>query len=101
MIDRASAPSGVLSVSIYRYGRLVEATTLDNMVVAGHGSITAALLGAGTSGKVLSKIGFGSSTAAAAVGNTALSVDAIHKPVDAVTYPAANQVAFAFSLGLS
>lgn len=98
MIDRARAPSGVLRVTLFRGGDLIECSVRDNLVVAGHGTIMALLLGSGAAGKVVTKIGFGSSTAAAAVGNTGLSGDAIFKAFDAVTYPSANQVAFQFSL---
>lgn len=100
MIDMAQAPTGVLRVSIWRGGDLIERTARENLVVASHGPIMATLLGAGTAAKVITKIGFGSGAAAAAAGNTGLSLDAIYKTFDSVTYPASNQVAFTFSLAL-
>lgn len=100
MPDLAPRPVGILRVDIYRGGRLIESDTGDNLVVAGHGPIQAALLAGTGAGKNLAQIGFGSNTAAPALGNTDLSSDAYFKPVDGISFPAANQVAIAFSLGL-
>ncbi len=100
MIDRARPPRGVLCVDIRRHGRLIASTRRHNLVVAGHGAIHAALLGGAVTGKSIAQVGFGSSTSPAASGNTALSPDAYFKAVDSITYPASNQVAFSFSLGL-
>jgi hypothetical protein len=100
MIDRAAAPSGILRVDIWRHGRLIERSDRPNLIVGGHGPIQAALLGGAVAGKSIAQVGFGSSQAAADVGNSALSPDAYFKALDSISYPAPNQVAFAFSLGL-
>lgn len=100
MPDQAPWPSGVLRVDVFCHGRLVESDTGGNLVVAGHGPIQAALLSGNGAGKNLAQIGFGSNTAVPVPGNTDLSADAYFKPLDGISFPAANQIAVAFSLGL-
>jgi hypothetical protein len=99
MIDRLAAPRGLLEVRVWRDGRLIEHTRDANMIVVGSKFMHAQLLGGAVAGNSVTQVGFGSTTIAAAGGNTALSVDAYIKPVDGIDYPASNQVAFGISLG--
>lgn len=99
MQDRLQPPRGFLSVTIYRHGRVIEFARRPNLVVGAAATIQASLLGGAVSGKSVAQVGFGSSLSAAAAGNTSLSSDAYFRPIDAVTYPAPGQVAFAISLG--
>jgi hypothetical protein len=92
--------SGRLHTRIYRLGSLVDEWTDDNLVVSGAATVTAHLVGGSVSGNSVTRVGFGSSTLPAAPGNTGLSLDALTKSVDGVSYPNPGQVAFAVSLGL-
>lgn len=98
-MDRLFRPVGWLDVYIRRDGIVVEQQRLPNLIVAGSQLIHAQLLGGIIAGNSITQVGFGSSGMAPAPGNTGLSVDAYAKDVDAISYPAANQVAFAISLG--
>lgn len=99
MIECAPAPLGLLDVRIWRHGRLIEHTIDMNMIVVTSKFIHAQLLGGAVTGNSIQQVGFGSTSTPAAMGNTGLSVDAYIKAVDSISYPAANQVAFAISLG--
>lgn len=70
----------------------------ENLVVDLARTALAHLIGGDVSQRSVGQIAFGSNGAAPAIGNT-LITNAFTKPVDAVTFPAAGQVAFAFSLG--
>jgi hypothetical protein len=100
MIERPPLPRGFVDICVWRAGVLIERTLGPNLIVGGSRFIHAQLLGAGGSGNTITQVGFGSSVLPAADGNASLSVDAYIKPVDAVSYPAANKVAFGISLGL-
>lgn len=79
-------------------GRVVDVIDEKNMVVIGSRQTLARLLGGDVADRSVTRIGFGTSTAAAAVGNTALTAQ-YAKLLDSVSYPAADQVRFNFSLG--
>lgn len=96
--DFARAPSGLFVLNVYRRGELIERFEEKNLIVVGSQQIHAKLLGGAVTNQSVTQIGFGTSSAAPAFGNTALT-DAFVKPVDTVSYPASNQVQFAFSLG--
>lgn len=98
MMDRLASPCGWLALKTWRAGRLIEAVRLQNLIVSGSTLIHAQLLGGAVAGNSISQVGFGSNIAAPAAGNNSLSVDAYIKPVDAISYPAPNQVAFTISL---
>lgn len=99
MQDCGRPPRGTLEVTIYRYGRVIECARRPNLVVASAATVQSLLLGGTVSGKSIAQVGFGSSLSPAAAGNTGLSSDAYFRPIDAVSYPAPGQVAFAISLG--
>lgn len=98
-----SRPTGHLIVNVLRRGvlddvwELAEEFAGPNLVVNTGRQIQARLLGGDTT-RVITTIGFGSNAAAPVAGNTALT-NALLKPHGGATYPADNQVRFAFSLG--
>jgi hypothetical protein len=100
MIERPLLPRGFVDVCVWRAGVLVERITGPNLIVGGSRFVHAQLLGSGGADNTITQVGFGSSGLPAADGNASLSVDAYIKPVDAVSYPAVNEVAFDISLGL-
>lgn len=79
-------------------GRVVDVIDEQNMVVVGSRQTLARLLGGDLADRSVTRIGYGTSTAAASVGNTALTGQ-YAKLMDSVSYPASDQVRFNFSLG--
>jgi hypothetical protein len=78
-------------------GDLVEVMDEPNLVVIGSRQSLARLLGGDVADRSVTRIGYGTSTAVAAVGNTALT-NQFAKLLDSVSYPATDQVRFNFSL---
>lgn len=91
------APRGHFLLKVFRRGTLVDVIDERNIIVDLAKQTHARLLGGDVSNRSVSKIAFGTSGSAAAGGNTAITGD-YSKSVDAVSYPATNQVAFGFSL---
>lgn len=94
-------PTGRLRVEVYRRHRsglwlLDEVDDDTNLVVDLHRDIHARSL-AGNAADVVGKFGVGTNGAAPAGGNTGLT-GLFSKAIDSVSYPAANQVSFGFSL---
>lgn len=98
--DTPAAPKGHFLLKVYRRGLIVPELCVDepNLIVNGSKTAHAHLLGGDVTGRSVTTIGFGTSGTAPATGNTALT-GAFTKAVDAVTYPDASSVTFAFSLG--
>jgi hypothetical protein len=92
-------PEGLFVLNIYRRGELIERFEEKNLIVDSSKLIHAKLLGGDVANRSVSKFGVGTNGAAPAGGNNALTA-AYVKAVDDVTYPATNQVAFDFSLGV-
>lgn len=92
------APSGLFVLRVYRRGELVEVFEENNLIVVGSQQVHAKLLGGSVANQSVTQIGYGTNATAPVFGNTALT-GAYTKNVDTVTYPASNQVQFAFSLG--
>ncbi|WP_454764435.1 hypothetical protein [Cupriavidus campinensis] len=92
------APTGFFVLRVYRRGELIEVFEERNLIVVGSQQIHAKLLGGDVTNQSVTRIGFGTNGAAPAFLNSSLT-DAYIKAVDAVSYPAANQVQFALSLG--
>ena len=78
-------------------GDIVDVIDEPNLVVIGARQSLARLLGGDVADRSVTRIGFGTSTATAAVGNTALT-NQFAKLLDSVSYPATDQVRFNFSL---
>lgn len=93
----AGCPTGRLQYEVRRGGALIETVDEKNIIVDLSKQIHAKLLGGNVTNQSVTKIGFGTSGAAAAAGNTALT-GAFIKALDSVTYPATNKVQFNFSL---
>lgn len=95
--DNADAPSGHFKLLVWRNGRLVETWEEKNIIVTGSKAVLAHLIGGDTTSKTISQIGFGTGTGAAAAGNSTLTSPFL-KSFDTVSYPAAGQTQFNFSL---
>ena len=93
-------PEGIFTLNIYRKGVLIEVYEDKNLVVDLSKQQLARLIGGDVTGRSLTKIGFGTSGTAPAVGNTALTGAYVNN-LGAVTYPATNSVQYAFSLSTS
>lgn len=90
-------PRGVLAYQVFKKGVLVEEVEDHNLIVIGSQVTHAHMLGGDFANRNLTQIGFGTNGAAAAFANTSLTgayVNALAAP----TYPASNQVSFAFGL---
>lgn len=101
LIDKFErAPSGRFVLRVFKRGELVETFEENNLIVVGSQQTHAHLLGGDVTNRSVTKMGFGTGTAAAAFGNTSLTGQ-YAKAIDGVSYPVTNSVQFAFSLGLA
>lgn len=98
LIDYFKRPKGHFVLRVYRDGELIEVFEEKNLIVVGSQATHAHLLGGDVASRSVTQIGFGTNAASPVFGNTALT-GAYVKNVDTVSYPASNQVQFAFSLG--
>lgn len=96
--DDVPACVGHFRLEVRRNGELIEVMDEPNIIVTGSKQVLAKLLGGLVSGQSVTQIGFGTSLAAAAAGNSALTGQ-YAKALDSVNYPAADKVQFNFSLG--
>lgn len=94
------APSGLFVLDIYRRGELIERFEEENLIVDNSKLIHARLLGGDVTNRSITQFGVGTNGTAPVGGNTGLTGSYV-KPVDGISYPATNQVQFAFSLGTS
>jgi hypothetical protein len=98
-------PTGTLRLNVFKHdrpdgpGRLIDSIVERNLIVDGAKNILSALLGAGTSAKIVTKIGFGTDGTAPTGSNTGLT-GAYVKSLGTPTYPA-GAVTFPFTLGTS
>jgi hypothetical protein len=99
--DSLREPVGRLKYDVFRRGELIEQFDERNLIVIGSQPTHAALLGGNVANNSVTQIGFGTNATAAAFGNTSLSGPPYLKNVDGASYPASNEVQFAFSLGLA
>lgn len=91
---------GIFHAKVYRNGKLIEEITEENLIVTQGKSSLAHLLGSDVTGLSVTKIGVGTGTTPPAVGDTTIT-NVLTKNLDSHNYPAANQVAFVWSLGTS
>lgn len=97
--DHHHGRPGVLAYTVRRRGQLLVAEDGLNLIVtSGRTADAQRAGGVGGGVGVITQVGFGETATAAAPENTALSGGAFWKAIDGVTYPAAGQVRFAFSL---
>lgn len=95
--DYSQAPMGIFVLNVRRRGQLIERVEEENLIVDGSKPTLAHLLGGDVANRSVSKFAVGTNGTAPVPGNNALTGSFV-KAVDAVTYPAVNQVRFAFSL---
>lgn len=91
-------PTGEFRLHVWRRGVLIETVREPNLVVDNYKFLQARLLGGDVTNRSVTRFGVGTSGATPAGGNTALTAQ-FAKALDSVSYPAANQVSFNFSLG--
>lgn len=91
-------PSGLLVYDVYQRGELIEHVEDHNLIVVGSQGVHAALLGGNVANNSVTQFGVGTNSAAPVFGNTTLTGQYLNG-ITQVTYPAANQVQFAFALG--
>lgn len=89
---------GFVEIRAWRRGRLLWTRERDNLVVNAGLVCAANLLGGNVAGQSISAIGFGSGAATPAVTDTALGSPSYYRALGTVSYPAAGQVQFAWSL---
>lgn len=95
--DYSKAPSGLFVLDIFRNGKLIEHFEEKNLIVDNSKQMHAKMLGGSVANQSVTQFGVGTNGTAPVGGNTALT-GAFLKAIDGVTYPATNQVQFAFSL---
>ena len=91
--------TGDVSIKVFKNDALIDTLDAKNIVVNQGFEFICQLLG-GDSTDSITNIGFGTSNAATAPTNTALTAQ-YDKALDGISYPSYNSVQFAFSLGLS
>ena len=98
MIDRIPhRPTGRLHLEVWRHGRRIEVFDAPNLVVNGYRLVQSRLLGGDVTNRSITQFGVGTNGAAPVPGNTSLT-GAYLNALTGVTYPASNQVRFAFEL---
>jgi len=90
-------PRGMFALDVYRRGVLIESVRRPNLIVNGSKAVMANLIGGTVTNNSITTIGYGTNGTAPVGGNTGLT-SPFTKPVDSVTFPAAGQVQFNFSL---
>ncbi|HKT53688.1 MAG TPA: hypothetical protein VJP88_04510 [Caulobacteraceae bacterium] len=97
--DVLEPPRGHFILEVRRKGIIVPELCMDrpNLIVNGSKQVHAKLLGGSVTNQSVTTIGYGTNGTAPTTGDTALTA-AFTKAVDSTTYPASNQVQFAFSL---
>lgn len=95
---KAFPVTGRFRLGVFRDGDLVELVDEPNLVVVGARQVLAALLTGSALQPGVSQIGYGSSIAAPAFGNTALT-NAFLRPIDGAASPVPGVAVFRFSLG--
>ncbi|MFM0165651.1 hypothetical protein PQR39_35115 [Paraburkholderia sediminicola] len=98
-LDRyEKGPTGLFVLDVFRDGKLIEHYEDKNLVVIGSQPTHAALLGGNVTNQSVTKFGVGTNATAPVFGNTSLTGQYANA-ITQVTYPASNQVQFAFALG--
>ncbi|WP_429884767.1 hypothetical protein [Geoalkalibacter halelectricus] len=100
LCDTPSAPRGALHVQVFRRGVLIDEWEDANLIVNVAKTTLAQLIGGAGAGKTVTKIGFGTAGGGPSPDDTALS-SAYQKNLGAVSYPAAGQVRFSWTLATS
>jgi len=97
--DEGLRLSGFIQVKAWKRGRLLWTLERENLIVTAGKTPVAKLIGGTVSNESVTAIGFGSGTTAPAITDTDLgATPAYYKALGTVTFPAAQQVQFAWSL---
>jgi hypothetical protein len=96
-IREAAAMRGVFRMRIYRRGTLIEKYEDHNLIVDGARTAMARLVAGNGTGKSISRIAFGTNGDMPVPDNTSI-ISPFTKIFDHISYPASNQVEFAWSL---
>jgi hypothetical protein len=89
---------GCLKVQVFRRGMLIDEWEDSNVIVEAAKSALAMLISGAGTGKVVSKIGFGTSATPPDMADAALT-DAYIRPLNTASYPEPGQVRFYWLLG--
>jgi hypothetical protein len=95
--DSGYKPRGDFTLRVLRHGKVEEIIEEKNLVVDLANTTLAHLIGGDVTNRSVTQIAFGTNGTAPAGGNTSMT-DPFTKDVDVVSYPAAGQVQFDFSL---
>lgn len=99
LFDRfKKGPTGIFVLDIYRAGKLIEHFEEKNLIVIGSQQIHAKLLGGAVAGQSVTQFAVGTNATPPVFGNTTLTGQYANALVS-TTYPALNQVQFAFAMG--
>lgn len=96
--DTLNPPTGRLVYDVFKGGKLIEHVEENNLIVIESQPIHANLLGGNVTGNSLTKFGVGTNATPPVFGNTALTGQ-YQNALVGVSYPASNQVQFAFAMG--
>jgi hypothetical protein len=96
--DSFRPPTGHLKYKVFRKGILIEDVDDHNLIVIGSQVTHAHLLGGDVANRSLTQFGVGTNATPEVFGNTTL-VTPYYNALAVPTYPAPNQVSFAFGLG--
>ncbi|MDR1127700.1 MAG: hypothetical protein LBL20_00165 [Treponema sp.] len=96
-IRETAAMRGVFRMRIYRRGTLIEYYEDHNLIVDGARAAMTRLIAGNGTGKNLNRIAFGTNGDMSVPGDTSIT-SPFTKSFDRVSYPASNQVEFAWSL---
>lgn len=98
--DSLKRPTGRLVYDVTRIstGQIIERVEDNNLIVIGSQPTHAALLGGNVANNSVTKFGVGTNATAPVFGNTSLTGQYTN-PLTGVSYPASNQVQFAFAMG--
>ena len=89
--------TGLCVIRVYHRGRIIEVDAGPNLVTSNGLEQMARRISGSSATDVINKIGFGTSGAAAALGDTALT-GGLSRAIGAASYPAKGQVRFAWTL---
>lgn len=97
LIDIIIGIKGIFEMKIYKAGKLIEEYKDTNMIMNVAKEALAKLIGGDGSGKVITKIGFGTNGSGPTPNDTELT-NAYIKNLSGHSYPQANHISFAWTL---
>lgn len=91
-------PRGHFVLNVFKDGVLIEHFEQKNLIVIGSQATHAALLGGNVAGNSVTQFAVGTNATPPVFGNVAITGQYANE-ITSVTYPASNQVQFAFAMG--